>query len=238
MRISGPVAPGSPGMFDQGTARVRGKTFFCRVCDDLAGVAAALTMLDELRTRRPRATVAVLLTRAEEDGFIGAVAAAKSGTLVRKTDRIISVECSAMQPHAKQGDGVIIRVGDRISIFDSSFTFFMTRQAGELAKTDKSFRFQRALMPGGACEGTVFTAWGYTTAAACVALGNYHNMDRQKQRIGPEYVNVDDWKNMVKLFVRLAQTIHKFEPGYAAVRGRIERRFMGLSPLLMNHARS
>jgi len=63
-------------MFDQGVGRFKGGKFFSRVCDDLAGAAATLTMLDEFhrKSSKPNATVAVLLTRAEEDGFIGAVA--------------------------------------------------------------------------------------------------------------------------------------------------------------------
>ena len=56
-------------MWDQGAGRVKGKRFFSRVCDDLAGAAAALTMLDKLARKPPKAPVAVLLTRAEEEGF-------------------------------------------------------------------------------------------------------------------------------------------------------------------------
>src|SRR5437762_6303132 len=73
LRVSAPVAPGSPGMWDQGASRVKGEKFYSRVCDDLAGAAAALTMLDRLARKPPKAPVAVLLTRAEEEGFIGAI---------------------------------------------------------------------------------------------------------------------------------------------------------------------
>jgi endoglucanase len=225
---------GTPGMFDQGTARIRRAKFYCRVCDDLAGAAAALTMLDKLSRQRShlRSTVAVLLTRAEETGFIGALAAVLAPKLLRRDDRIISIECSAQQPHARQGDGVIVRVGDRTSVFDSSLTHFLTKQAEALQKRDRTFRFQRLLMPGGSCEGTVFDAYGYTTAAACVALGNYHNVDRQKKRIGPEYVDVNDWKNMVKLFVAVAKHAHEFEPAMRPVKRKLEQRFAKLKSLL------
>ena len=111
-----------------------------------------------------------------------------------------------MQPYAPQGKGVIIRVGDKTSIFNSGLTYFLTQQAEALAKRDKSFKFQRALMPGGTCEATVYDVYGFTAAAVCVALGNYHNMDRDKKKIGPEYIDVGDWRSMVKLFVQVART--------------------------------
>ena len=225
VRIESPVAPGSPGMFDQGAARVKNGKFYSRVCDDLAGAASALTMLDELLKDPPKSTVAVLLTRAEEDGFIGAIASVLHPKLLRKSDRIISIECSAMQPYAQQGNGVILRVGDRTSVFNSAFMYFLHQQTEALVKSDKKIKYQRALMPGGTCEATVFDAYGYTTGAACVPLGNYHNMDRDRRKIGPEYVDVNDWKNMVTLFVRLAQHVHQFDPQHRALKKRIEKRF-------------
>lgn len=232
VRVKTPVTPGSPGMFDQGAGRVKGSRFYSRVCDDLAGVASVLTMLDRLLKARARNTVAVLLTRAEEDGFIGAIASVLHPKLLRKSDRVISIECSAMQPHAPQGKGVVLRVGDRTSIFNSAFMYFIHQQAEKLSKRDKSFRFQRSLMPGGTCEATVFDAYGYITGAACVPLGNYHNMDRHQNRIGPEYVNVKDWENMVRLFVRLAQQVHEFDPELGPLRRRIEKRFRSRQRLL------
>src|SRR5438552_6856972 len=76
LRASKPIANGSPGMWDQGEGRVKGKKFYSRVCDDLAGAAAALTMLDQLARKPPKGPMAVLLTRAEEEGVLGGVGAA------------------------------------------------------------------------------------------------------------------------------------------------------------------
>jgi len=232
VKVSGPVAPNSPGMFDQGVARTKGKRFSSRAIDDLAGAAAALQMLDELRKKPPAAPVAVLLTRAEEEGFIGAIAASIKPKLLRKSDRIIAIETSAMQRYALQGEGTIIRVGDKTSIFNSQLTYFLTEQAAALAKRDKTFQYQRALMPGGTCEATVYDVYGFTAASICVALGNYHNMDRAKKRIGPEYIDLNDWRNMVKLFVQVARNGHMFEPGHKALRLRVEKRFAKLKHLL------
>lgn len=232
VRVNAAVEPGAAGMFDQGVGRVKGDRFLSRVCDDLAGAASALAALDALHQQKSPPNVAVLLTRAEEEGFIGAIATAMDRSLLRKTDRIISIECSAEQPYAKQGDGVVIRVGDRTSIFNSPFTFFINQQAERLAKDDPKFRFQRCLMPGGSCEGTVFDAFGYCTAAICVPLGNYHNMDRTKKRIGPEFVHLDDWHNMVKLFLRLSEQHATFTGDHAALRARVVKRFENLKHLL------
>ena len=232
IRVTRPVATGSPGMWDQGEGRVKGKRFYSRACDDLAGAAAALTMIEALAKRPPAAPVAVLLTRAEEEGFVGAIAACLEPELLRKTDRIIAIETSAEQPVARQGDGAIIRIGDRTSVFNSGLSYFLQTQAADLAKRDKAFKHQRALMPGGTCEATVYDIYGFTAASICVALGNYHTMDRAKKRIGPEYIDVNDWQNMVKLFLQVAKNGHKYEEGHAALRARVEKRFNKLKPLL------
>jgi putative aminopeptidase FrvX len=232
LRVNRPVAENSPGMWDQGEGRVKGRKFYSRVCDDLAGAAGALAMLDQLAKKPPAGPVAVLLTRAEEEGFIGAIAASIEPKLLRKSDRVIAIETSAMQPYAPQGKGAIIRIGDRTSVFNSALTYFLTQKADELAKKDKSFKYQRALMPGGTCEATVYDVYGFTASSICVALGNYHNMDTAKKRIGPEFIDVGDWASMVKLFVHVAKHGHEFEPGHKALRDRVEKRFDKLKHLL------
>jgi endoglucanase len=232
IRLRFRVPIGAPGMFDLGAGRIRGSKFYSRVCDDLGGAAACLALLDKLLKKPPRTTTAVLLTRAEEDAFIGAIASVLYPSLLRMTDRVISIECSAMQPYARQGDGVILRVGDRTSIFDSAMMYFINRQAEALAKQDKRFKFQRALMPGGTCEATVFDAWGYTTGALCVPLGNYHNMDRQRKKLSAEFVDLADWNNMVKLFVQLARNAHEFESDLGPLKRRVEKHFRTREALL------
>lgn len=230
--IRGDIPAGTVGMFDQGEGRVKGKRFYSRVCDNLAGAATALSMLDQLHRRPPQATICVLLTRAEEEGFIGAVGAATQPRLLHRTDRIITIECSAQQPYAPQGKGCIIRVGDRSSIFNSDLTYFMTHQAEELKKKDPAFQFQRALMPGGTCEATAYDIYGFIAGSICVALGNYHNMDRQKKKIAPEYVDTNDWRHMMQLFVHLARTGHTYQPGHALLKARIGKRFDAFKHLL------
>jgi putative aminopeptidase FrvX len=52
VRVKGPVAPGSPGMFDQGAARIRGKKLLSRGCDDIAGVASGERRISSTERRR------------------------------------------------------------------------------------------------------------------------------------------------------------------------------------------
>lgn len=225
LRVASFVPPETPGMFDVTPARVSGRRFHSRACDDLAGAAAILMLMDELASKPVDADVGALLTRGEEEGFIGAIGACVNPKLLRTTDRIISVECSAEQPVARQGEGVVLRVGDRTSIFNSAFSRFIFDAAQDLEKRDKKFAYQRALMPGGTCEATAFDAWGYTAAALCVPLGNYHNMDHARERIAAEYVHLDDWRNMIKLFIAVARSTHTFTGKHDAIRERLTARF-------------
>jgi endoglucanase len=225
LRVSSAVQKDAIGMFDVGEGRVSASRFHCRCCDDLAGAAAALCLLHELASKPANADVGVLLTRGEEQGFIGAIASVLHPRLLRRTDHIISIECSAEQPVAQQGKGVVLRVGDRTSIFNSAFSRFIFNVADALKQSDKTFKYQRALMPGGTCEATVFDAWGYTSAALCVALGNYHNMDKLRERIAAEHVHVEDWKNMVRLFAEIARSFDTFSGNHDELKGRLTARF-------------
>ena len=62
-----------------------------------------------------------MISRAEEVGFQGALTVASSRQLP-KDSLVISLETSRELPPVKMGQGVIIRVGDRASIFDSAAT--------------------------------------------------------------------------------------------------------------------
>ncbi len=232
IRIPTIVPRGTVGMWDQGGPSVKGNKFYCRVCDDLAGAASALSVLDKLYKAKLPTPVGVLLTRAEEEGFVGAIAAAQNRQLLRATDLIVSIECSAEQTYAKQGDGVILRTGDRTSIFNSAFTRFIQQRAEEIAKTDTAFKWQRALMPGGTCEATVFDAWNYFSAAVCIPLGNYHNMNAATGKIGPEYVDLRDWHNMVKLLADVAENICDFPGDHVELRDKLIKRFEMYKALL------
>jgi endoglucanase len=143
-----------------------------------------------------------LFTRAEEVGFLGALEAVRLGTVPAGAS-VLSLECSKALPSAPQGDGVIVRVGDRMSIFDPDLTQSLRTAADALAGRDRSFRYQRKLMDGGACEATVFCASGFRASGLAVPLGNYHNASDDGIGIAPEHVVVDDWLAEVALLVEL-----------------------------------
>lgn len=167
-----------------------------RVCDDLLGVAAILACMAQATGDAP---VVGLLTRGEEVGFLGTLEAIRLGT-VPPGASVISLECSKALVNAPQGDGVIVRVGDRMSVFAPALTDSL-RLAAERA----GVAHQRKLMDGGACEATAFCASGYRASGLAVALGNYHNASDDEQGVAPETVCVDDWLAEVELLVALVE---------------------------------
>jgi putative aminopeptidase FrvX len=189
-----------------------------RGCDDLIGVASILATLIELKRRRARVNVIGVIARAEEIGFLGAMAVAASSTLP-KNSLVVSLETSRELPGVKMEHGVILRVGDRTSIFDSEAMRFLAEVAGELRTRDKNFQFQRALMSGGTCEATAYQEFGFQTAAVCVALGNYHNCAEGK-RIRAEFVSVADALGMVELLATAAKQM----PQLPRLIGKLPRR--------------
>ncbi|HAV61374.1 MAG TPA: hypothetical protein DCY13_03310, partial [Verrucomicrobiales bacterium] len=201
----------------------RGSRIHGRACDDLIGVAAILATLVELRRSRIACHVIGAITRAEEVGFGGALALAAPAALP-KTAMVISLETSREIAPVKMGSGVIIRVGDRSTVFDSEATRYLAEVANDLAAGRRGFAFQRALMSGGSCEGTVFSDAGWQTAAVCVALGNYHNCGPAR-RIAAEFVSRNDALGMVRLLVSAASRMAEFK----SLTGRLRRRLRRLS---------
>jgi putative aminopeptidase FrvX len=179
-----------------------------RSCDDLIGVAAILATLIELRKAKARVNVMGVISRAEEIGFHGALTVAASRRLP-KNSLVISLETSRELPAVQMGRGVIIRVGDRTSVFDPAGTRFLTEVAGLWAGKDRHFQFQRALMSGGTCEATAYQEFGYQAAAVCIALGNYHNCGEGGQ-IAPEFVSISDACGMVDLLVEAARQMRSY----------------------------
>ena len=191
-----------------------------RACDDLVGVASALAALIELKRSRARVNAMAAISRAEEIGFRGALALSRS-RLLPKTSLMISLETSRELPGAKMGQGVILRVGDRTSVFDSDAMRFLGGVAGDLKTRRKAFQFQRALMSGGTCEATAYQEYGFQTGAVCVALGNYHNC-AERNRIAAEYVNIADACSMVDLLVEAARKMSQFNEIVERLPNRLE----------------
>ena len=181
---------------------------YAPACDDVAAVAAALAALDVLRKRKSVGNVSVLLTRAEEIGFIGAIAACKLRS-VSKRARLICLENSRSFPESPIGGGPIVRVGDKASVFSPQLTNRISAIMTLHQKRNPSFKWQRKLMPGGTCEATTFSSYGYESTCLCLPLGNYHNMvdidgvaaGRSKARVGAEHISVSDYHGLIEMLV-------------------------------------
>jgi endoglucanase len=208
LKLDGDVRRGDLGMWDLPACRIRGDRLYSRACDDLVGCISVLAMLDELHRRRIRKKVMAIFTVAEEFGFQGAIHLCVNKRIPKNT-KLIAIETSSQLPTAKIGDGVVIRVGDAASIFTPGFTDFLIDAARRVQSRDKSFKYQRKLMDGGTCESTVYNRFGYTNAAVCIPLGNYHNRNIKTGKIAAEYVSLSDLENMVKLFLTIVKNSEK-----------------------------
>ena len=211
-RATTSVAPGDIGRW---TFReighrsiVKEGILYASACDDVAAVAAALAALDVLRKRKSAGNVGLLLTRAEEIGFIGAIAACKLRS-VPKRARLICLENSRSFAESPIGAGPIVRVGDKASVFGPQLTNRISAIMTLHQQRHPSFKWQRKLMPGGTCEATTFSSYGYESTCLCLPLGNYHNMvdidgvaaGRRPARVGPEYISVNDYHGLIEMLV-------------------------------------
>ncbi len=200
--VRGTVAGGSFGVFDLTDGIVRGSRLTARVCDDLLGAAAILVALSILaREGHPR-PLAGIFTRAEETGFVGCIGLLEARALP-KDAAVIGLECSPRRATARVGHGPVVRVGDRLSVFDPELTHGLQAAAARLRSRVPAFAAQRALMDGGSCESTAYNAWGVPAGGACLALGNYHNAG--DGRIAPEFVDWNDLEGLVALLVETAR---------------------------------
>lgn len=248
----GALRPGDVGVWALPDAFVDGDgVLHTHACDDLAALAAALCAMEELAVLHERGEIGVggdgggedvrlLLTRAEEIGFVGAIAACRLGTMERGS-RVVALENSRAFADSPVGGGPIVRVGDRLSIFSPRLTAAIATRAEKVmgrAATPRASEkdaqmpgrpWQRKLMAGGACEASVFSAYGYDSTCLCLPLGNYHNMadlaamqagtyERESlgpPRIAPEFISVDDFHGLVDLLVGIGRSLPAEDPHVA-----------------------
>jgi endoglucanase len=213
---------GNFAMWDLPAFEVKDGLIHSRACDDLLGCAEIICLFCELEAARANVHCLGLFSRAEEVGFWGAIQLARSGVLP-KDITIFSLETSAPRGGAEIGRGPIVRVGDRLSIFDSGET---TRLMSVAAAN--SIPVQRCLLDGGACEASAYQLYGYRSVAASIGLGNYHNC-APDGTVQPEYVSVDDYANMVRLCLAVVREPKKSDPT-KALRATLEKRAKAHSP--------
>jgi len=204
-----------PVRLEQGLLRARG-------CDDVVGCASALAVLIHLKRMGAPAHVVAVLSRAEEVGFYGALALAAERNIPSRA-LVISLETSKEVPPVRMGQGAILRVGDRASVFDSEASRFLGEVAADLQAADPHFLYQRALMSGGTCEATAYLEHGYQSTGMCVALGHYHNCG-PRNRIAEEFVSFEDVRGMVRWLCAAALAM----PAYRQFTGKLTKRLRQL----------
>ena len=208
-----------------------GKRIYARAVDDLAGVFAIVSTAMDL-FRRHKAGGAPpflgLLTRAEEVGFVGAVRHFELGWLEARRRPLVcvSLEASRNLPGARIGKGIIVRLGDRRTVFDPDGSQLLSM----LAEKTLPGRHQRRIMDGGACEATAATAWGIPTIAMTLPLGNYHNqcfdggMDCARPHgPAPEFVHADDVDGLLQMCRALMRSNLPWQSPWATTQRRLRR---------------
>jgi putative aminopeptidase FrvX len=206
-----PVAAGDLGRwwFPARSLGPSGDRLRAPACDDLAGVAAVLSAFDRTRRDPALAHFCVLLTRGEEEGLLGAVAAARHAT-VPAGSRILSVETSRSFADSPLGAGPVVRVGDATTVFSAP----LTNRVSDVARA-AGRPYQRKLMAGGTCEASAFVAFGLDATGLCLPLDNYHNMSdidgvgagTVEPRLAPEEISLADYDGLVALLVEIARSI-------------------------------
>lgn len=225
------VRIGDIATWDLPEARLDDGLVHAPACDDLAGVAAALSAFD-VATREAVSEGAplprplwLLLTLAEEVGFVGAIAACKHGTIPAGA-KVLALETSRSFADSPIGGGPIVRVGDRAWTFSPTLTGAVAKACERIAAERKAagapeFRWQRKLMAGGTCEATCYGAYGHDATCLCLALGNYHNMggldavqagDAKSATIAPEIISLADFEGLVDVLVGCARALDEAEP--------------------------
>lgn len=234
LSVEGEVEPGDYGHFDFPLYKQNGDVIRALAADDLAGCSTVLATLLSLSAEKPATRFAGVFTRCEEAGFIGAMAMVKE-KMLPENGLMISVESSSYKAGAKIGGGPVIRLGDRLSLFDLPLINLMRRAAANLTRMSDMFKCQQLMMDRGTCEGTVFSAFGWRTAGIAIPLGNYHNMndDPNDPHLRPEYVNADDlwWSYM--LLKECAKITPTFDEELLARRKRLTERSQKLVEKLL-----
>jgi endoglucanase len=212
-----------PAVFDGDRIRTKG-------ADDLASCAVILAVLDRLRVRKAEADLWGVFTRAEEVGFMGAAGMLDARAVPTRVP-IVVLEASPVLPGAEMGNGPVIRVGDRLSVFDPGVEFAVHNVARQLQERKRNFRFQRQLMSGGACEATLYMLHGMRVGALALPLGNYHNMG--KRWPVEECISDSDVTGMVDLCTALAlappsgETRTPMKKGFASAFRARKKRLLG-----------
>ena len=199
-------------VFDLPDFGIDGDTIRMRAADDLAGCGAILSALERLAKSGAEADFLAVFTRAEEGGLFGARLMAEAGTLPANT-LVVSVESSPLIPGVEQGEGPVIRTGDRVYTFDADAEQVFSAALQSIRTEDSDFKAQRQLMSGGGCEATAFAVFGYTVTGLAFPLGNWHNatttIPDPDGGVDSEYISVSDYLGGVTLMAEAGVSVSK-----------------------------
>ncbi|MCH7800579.1 MAG: hypothetical protein IIC24_03435, partial [Chloroflexi bacterium] len=206
------LAPPVPLVFDLADFTLDGDFIRMRAADDLAGCASALASLERVVEDRTEVDFYAVWTRAEEGGLWGARLMAEAGTLPKDT-LVVSIESSPVIPGVAQGDGPVIRTGDRMYTFDADAEQIFIVAQHTIQAQNPDFKVQRQLMSGGSCEATAFAVFGYKATGMAFPLGNWHNattfIGDPDGGIGAEYIHLQDFLGGVELLTEAAKSVGK-----------------------------
>ncbi|MBI5631517.1 MAG: hypothetical protein HY921_11615 [Elusimicrobia bacterium] len=187
---------------------IQGPWLASRSIDDLLGCAMSLEALRCVVEAGVKTNLTVILHRAEEVGFMGALALIHEKA-VDPGDCVLSIETSREMPGAEPGKGPVIRVGDKACLFDLNLTALLEESAKILLK--KGVASQKLRLTGGSCEATAYLAFGYEASGLAIPLVNYHN-GWGAETIAPEKVRLEDAAGAVKLLVEAAKLFPNHKP--------------------------
>lgn len=217
------LRPGDFGVWDLQDFALVGETIRGRAIDDLCGCGEMLLTLERAVRDALETHLIAVFTRAEEVGLVGGHTVLSSGTLPRDCI-VVSLEVSPIRQGVAQGDGPIIRVGDRRTTFTQDGEVLLRKAAERLqaAVVDgPPVKIQRHLMSGGSCEGSVAVLLGYCTTGMTLPLGNYHNIGPDFV-LAPESIHVQDFLTGVALLQEAAIAMPEIAKTRAAARAALE----------------
>ena len=102
LKLDAPVPVGAFGQWDLDAFRMDGSLIVTRAADDLVSVVAQLALMRELSRTKVRHEVWLIFTRAEEQGFCGALSMLKDEVLPKDL-ALVSLETSKHLPGTAQG---------------------------------------------------------------------------------------------------------------------------------------
>lgn len=211
------LMPGNFGIWDLPDFKLENGFVHARVIDDLVGCVAGMLTLWKLVQEGVETNVYGVFTRAEEVGLVGAEMVFQQKLLPAETF-VISLEASRTLPGALQGEGPVIRVGDRAFTFSEEAEFVLKQAAKNLQQRSEEgpVKVQRQLMSGGRCEASTAILMGYTATGLAFPLDNYHNMGKNF-RLEAETIHQDDFLIGVELLQEAARLMPHLDELKAAL---------------------